>query len=260
MNIDIYTTYDLPVPYRGINIYPVLVKDYLLFNLYSGCLTIDKNSIPDPNIISMSYLEYIYYTTTKNPEETPYLFWLDRLLSLCIKEDESFLKVSDSIQRYGYNEKNRPFFKIGENIFLSEDFDDIKEIIAQQNMVELVDENISKEVRDSLDKAREFKRKISGSKSTSVEDYIISLSLVTGWSLEYIYSLTIRKFLMSIKRADNLLHYKIYLNASMSGMVQFKDTSFIKHWLTNLDDSEKYGDVSIDLQEIEDKISFESAK
>jgi len=72
--------------------------------------------------------------------------------------------------------------------------------------------------------------------------------------------MTIRKFLKSIRRMDNLIHYKIYLAASMSGMVEFKDKSFIKHWLSQLDDENKYSDVSVDLDEIQDKVSLESAK
>jgi hypothetical protein len=46
----------------------------------------------------------------------------------------------------------------------------------------------------------------------------------------------------------------------MSGMVEFKDTSFIKHWLTNIDDTDKYGDVSVGLEDMQSKVSMESAK
>jgi hypothetical protein len=262
MDISHYTTYDLPVPYKNIKLYPVTVKDYTLFNIYSRCLTVDKNSIPDPKIISMTYLEYIFNITEKNPIDYPYLIWFDRLLAMCLKEDDTFGEIEKSIKRYRYDDKTKkPFFLIQKERYTSDDFEKIKEIIAEQNMVELIDENVSKEVRDSMEKAREFKRKISGTKTASIEDYIISLSISTGWSHKYIYSMTIRKFIKSIRRMDNLIHYKIYMTASMSGMVEFKDKSFIKHWLTDLDDDEnKYGDVTVDLQEMQDKVSFESAK
>jgi hypothetical protein len=260
MDILYYTVYDLPVPYRNIKIYPVTVKDYLLFNIYSQCLTIDKNSIPDPKIISMTYLEYIFRTTEENPIDYPYLIWFDRLLQMCLKDDKTFEKIEESIKRYKYDKKGKPYFTIGDETYTPDDFDKIKEIIAEQNLVELIDENISKEVRDSLEEARAFKRKLSGEKTASVEDYIIALSITTGFALDYIYSLTIRKFIKSIRRMDNLIHYKIYLASSMSGMVEFKDKSFIKHWLTSLDDENKYEDVTVDLQEMQDKVSFESAK
>jgi len=260
MNILNNITYDLPVDYRNIKIYPVTVKDYLTFSVYSSCLLLDKNSIPNVKIIEMTELEYIYYASNENPEKTPYVLYFDRLLSLCLRDDESFNDIEKSLDRYRNDNKGKPFFIIKEEIYKPEDFDQLKLIIAKQNEVELIDENISKEVRDSLEKAREFKRKLSGNKSISIEDYIVSLSVSTGWTFDYIYSMTIRKFLKSIRRMDNLIHYKIYLGASMSGMVEFKDKSFIKHWLSDLDDEDRYSDVSLDMQEMEDKISFESAK
>jgi len=261
MDNSLQFTFDLPVLYKGLKLYPISLKDYIPFGAYSKCLTIDKNSIPDLKIISMTNLEYIYYATKENIEETPFLLLFDRLLSLCLKDDESFEKMEESVNRYEYDkETGKPFFTIGGISYNSDDFDEIRNIIAEQNLVELIDENISKEVRDSLEKAREFKRKQSGTGTISLEDYIISLSVSTGWTLDYIYTMTIRKFLKSIRRMDNLIHYKIYLAASMSGMVEFKDKSFIKHWLSQLDDENKYSDVSVDLDEIQDKVSLESAK
>lgn len=256
MSILNYITFDLPVPYRKLNIYPVTVKDYLLFNAVSECLILDKNSIPDPKIISMTELEYIYYSTEK--ENNPYLFWLDRLLALTLKEEDSFEDFEKSIFRYKYNEQHNPFFVIGDEEYNSKDFINIRNIICQQNLVDIPDENISKEVRDSLEEARKYKNK--GAKPATLEDYIVSLSTVTGWTLEYIHSLSIRKFIKSVERLNNFVHYKIYMTASMSGFVEFKDKSFIKHWLENLDEEDKYKDVALDLEAVQRKINFEDAK
>jgi Holliday junction resolvase RusA-like endonuclease len=260
MNLDLYTVYDLPVPYKTIKIYPVLVKDYAPFFTYSECLTLDKNSIPDPRIISMSYLEYLFFCTKNDINNTPYLLWLDRLLGICLKDDRSFDSIEESIKRYNYDEKGKPYIQIGEDLFYASDFEDIKKIICEQNMIELVDENIQKEVRDSLEKARAYKEKLSGTKAGSFEDYIISISVTTGWSFEYVYNMSVRKFTKSIRRLDNLIHYKIYLSATMSGMVEFKDKSFIKHWLTDLDSDSKFGDVEMNLDDVANKVSLESAK
>ena len=260
MDITNYLTYDLPVPYKNINIYPATVKDYVLFNAYVRCLTLNKNEIPDAKVISMSNLDYILYATEQNVNEQPYLYWFDRLLAMCLKDDETFIKIEDSLKRYGYNKDNKAIFMIGEEIYNSRDFDKIKTIICEQNLVDLPDENVSKEVRDSLDEAVDYKNKLAGNKPGNFEDYIISISIATGWTLEYIYSLTIRKFIKSIRRLDNLIHYKIYLASSMSGMVEFKDKSFIKHWLTNLEKENKYEEVELDLDKMKGTVSLESAK
>jgi len=259
MNIDKYTTYDLPVPYKKILIYPVTVQDYFAFMTYAECLMTEKNFIPDIKVISMTELEYLYYATQQDMEKTPYILQFDRLLSLCLKEDKSFEKIEKSIERY--EEKNgKPFFIIGDEEYDSNDYAELKKIICEQNSLELPDPTISKEVRDSLEEARKYRQKITGTMPASFEDYMISFATATGWSLEYIYSMTVRKFIKSVRRLDNLIHYKIYLAASMSGMVEFKDKSFIKHWLTNIDDSDKYSDESMDLDTMKEKISMESAK
>ena len=72
--------------------------------------------------------------------------------------------------------------------------------------------------------------------------------------------MTIRKFQKAMSRMDNLIHYKIYLAASLSGMVDFKDKSIIKHWLSNLDSKDKYSDVSVDLEEMQKKLSPDGGK
>jgi hypothetical protein len=223
---------------------------------------VDKNTIPNPEIISMTYFEYICYCSTKKEfSETPYLLWFDRMLSLCLKDDNSFENPIKSIERYKYDGKRKPYFEIAGEKYISKDFDELRKIICEQNYVDLPDENISKEVRDSLEEARRYKNKLMGNgKGVGLEDYIVSLSIATGWELDYVYNMPIRKFLKAIRRMDNLIHYKIYLAASMSGMVEFKDKSFIKHWLSSIEDENKYSDVSMELNAAKDMISMESAK
>lgn len=253
--------FDLPIKYKELNIYPVYVKNYYEFYYFSQCLTVEKNIIPDPKVISMSNLEFIFWYTENNFEKEPYLLWFDRLLSICLPENaESFQPIEKSIDKYRYDEKGRPFFEINGKAYDSKDFDEIKKIIINQNLIELPDESISKEVRDSLEEARRYKEKLSNTKTGTLEDYIVSLAVVTGWTYDYIYSLTIRKFISSLRRLDNYIHYKIYLSSSMSGMVEFKDKSFIKHWLSNINEKDKYKDVSMDLDAVRDKVSLESAK
>jgi hypothetical protein len=259
MDIKQSIIFDLPIPYKNIKIYPAIVRDYGQFMGYSECFSLEKNSIPDPKIISMTELEYLYYLYQTNKKH-PYLIWFDRVLSVCLKDNKKeFESIEKSMKRYRYDDKGKPLFIVNEEKYTAKDFAEIKKIICMQNDLELPDENISKEVRDSLEKAKLYKNKIGDEKLATLEDYIISLAILTGWNFDYIYDMTIRKFTRCLKRMDLYIHYKIFLSASMSGMVEFKDKSFIKHWLNGLD-SNIYKDVSVDLSTVQDKISFESAK
>lgn len=259
--------YDKPIEYRGLLFHPVTVENYFLFSVYSTCLVIDKNSTKEN--IGIPYLDYMFKLLEEDFQKNPYLIYFDRLLELCLPENKDSFTIDTSngeiektsLYKYNYDDKGKAFFILNGEKFYNKDFIEIRDIIATQNMVELIDNTVAKEVRDSLENAKRYKEKHSsgGGKQASLEDIIVSLSVGTGWSFEYIYKLSIRKFLKSIERLDNLIHYKIYLQASMSGMVEFKDKSFIKHWLSNLE-KDKYEDVSVDVDTVKENINFESAK
>ena len=58
---DFYLYYDKPIPYKELNIYPVKMDKYLDFHFYVNCLLLDKNSTPNPEVITMTYLQFLYY-------------------------------------------------------------------------------------------------------------------------------------------------------------------------------------------------------
>lgn len=252
---DNYFIFDDPVVYKGLKIYPARMRDYLYFHYYAQVLTLDKNSIPDFKIITMTYLEWLYYETEKGLEEKPYILWFDRLLSMVLKDDESFSDIRESLKRYRKDENGKPYFLIGEEKYTSEDFEEIKLIIAEQNVLELPDESIQKELRDKMEEARRIRQRLNQTKLCSLEEQLVAVAIYTGWDLEKIYGLTIRKYGMVIQRSDHLLHYKIYLAASMSGMVEFKDKSIIKHWLSDLT-KDKFGGAMIESDAVKNKVSL----
>jgi hypothetical protein len=161
--------------------------------------------------------------------------------------------------KYGYDESGEPYFSIDGLSFNKDDFVELRKIISSQNDLDLPDERIQKEVRDKIAEAKRYKEKLSGTSSCSLEEQIIGLAIYAGWDIEKVKNLTIRKFMLSIRRADHILTSTIYLNASLSGMVEFKDKSVIKHWLAKLG-SDKNADVIVDLASIEGKVNFSDAK
>ena len=78
--------FDEPIPYKELLIYPVTMKDYLEFHLAVSCLLIDKNSIPDVNIISMSYLRFLYYQSLENKQK----YLKDKVKIQCSYNNELF--------------------------------------------------------------------------------------------------------------------------------------------------------------------------
>jgi hypothetical protein len=195
----------------------------------------------------MPYLDYLIYSGN---EENHNIEKLAGLLYICLKE-----KVEDI--KYSVNQKSQCVLSISGIDIDSSDFEEIKNIIFQQNLIEVPDYTIQKEIRDKIEEGKRLRMKDSG-KMASLEDQIISLSVSSGISLDEIYKMTYRKFSKSLGRMDLLIHYKIFLQSSMSGMVEFKDKSFIKHWLTEIK-TENNSDM-VELDAMKKKISFEDKK
>lgn len=251
---DYFYIYDNPVPYKEdtedeLLIYPVSMRDYLSFHFYASCFLLEKNSVADPKVISMSYLEYMY---SISDDKNRHVLLFDGVLRIVLRKP-------DMAFRPYYSEDGKPYFEIDGREYNADDFDNLKEIITEQNLFELPNELIQKEVRDKMEETRRFREKINNSKMASLEDQIIAVAIYTGWGLDKIYDLSIRKFIKTLQRADHMLHAKIYLAASVSGFVDFKDKSIIKHWLSEIgNDSEQ--SVTVPLEDVQSKINLSSAK
>ena len=243
--IDYYLTYDEPVPYKGLLIYPATMRQYLDFHTYATCLLYEKNSVPNPRFISMSYLRYIFYLAEE--ENSPALYLCFMLLKLVLKIDND-----DDIKFY--KKEDKAFFSIKDVEYNSDDFNEIKNIICIQNEIEQIDETIKKEIRDALKKAQEYKMAQNKNKMCSLEDQMLCVVISSSLKLEDIYNLTIRKFSKILARIDHKMHYEIYLSASMSGFVEFKDKDALKHWMVDLTKEDIYSDAKIDKDEMQSKI------
>lgn len=247
--------FDLPVEYKNLKLYPITMMDYFEFAYYSDCLMLEKNSISNPELaiktISMSYLEYLFFSNT---DENRLLEKMVNLFRLVLKRDDTF-EI-----RYIFDKNGKPLLIIDNYTYNSQDFDELKTLIAEQNDLDLPNEKIQKSVREKLEEARKFKQKINGSKLASLEEQMIALSLFSGISMSEVYKMTIRKFFLSIKRANHMVMSNIYLTASMSGFVSFKDKSILKGWLADITVEDKYADVKVDPDALQKKINFEDAK
>lgn len=248
MNYDVFLYTDQPIPYKELLFYPIKVKDYTNFLWCVQSLLIDKNAIPDINIISMSYLEFLFHLADNG--ETIHLQQLLTLFTMVLHIDVDDIKL--------YRKNNKPYIVIKEIEYDYNDLIEIKRIILLQNDIDDIDETIQKELRDELEKAEQLKAQMSGKQPGTFEDNIICLmTAIPGLSLDDIYEMPIRKFNKALKRADHKLHYEIYLAASMSGFVTFKDKNAIKHWMSNLDETDKYKDVTMGIDELQNKIATE---
>jgi len=245
--------YDEPVPYKNLMIYPTTMKDYIPFFTCVDCLMINKNNIPDVKIISMSYLDYLFYKSKEEVEKFT-LTKLSEALKLSLKIEQDKIKYIQN--EYGKYELDLNGEKIN-----ATDFDIIREIICLQNGVELPDENIPPDLQKALDEAQSYYNEThSSGKVGSLEDQMICVSISTPYKFKDIYELTIRKFTKILQRVDYKLHYQIYMTAQMGGMVSFKAP--IGHWTNDLSKTfeEKYANVMVDSEGFTSKVNMTDLK
>lgn len=198
---------------KALLIYPVNVESYFEFYYSIRCLLQEKNKIPDPKIISMSYLDFLFYLIENAEDGTEIRRMLGGLFKLCCYvEDENFT--------YYKNNKGKTILVINDIEYDKNDFDNIKKIICYQNMPDYDDSYIDPELEEALNEANNMQTENQG--ETSLERQLICVSKEYPYKLEELYKIPIRKFVQMLKVADDQLHYKIYKTGECSGMVSFK--------------------------------------
>lgn len=238
-----YFVYDEPVPYKELLIHPVTMREYLSFHLAVNCLIFEKNKIPEPKIIKMSYLDFLFYLINQDANGEYISFLLVELFRLCLHIEAEQIK-------YIYDDKGKVKLILNDVTYDKNDFDNIKNIILYQNIPDYDDTYIDPKVEQALQEAQDFMNR-NKKKMASLEDQLICVSISTPLKLNDIYELTIRKFTKTLQRVDYKLHYSIYKQAEMSGMVSFKEE--INHWMSELK-NDKYSDVIVDYGEFKKKI------
>ncbi len=256
-----FFTYDEPIPLNGLFLYPVKMRQYINFHKNIDCLLYNKNRIPDPRFISMSYLEFISIISSV---ENNTLLKLENILYLCfnLNRERFYIDYDQDergkplffIKEYKKNPENEDDWEIlNEWMFTYKDFKLIREIICEQNSIELPNEKIDPKVEKALLEAQELINKQNNyQKISSLEKQMISVWLNSCSNWDQIFNLSIRKFVLALEMKDKELHYQIYKTASMNGFVEFKKP--ITHYLYDSTE-DKYAHLVSDYGEFKNKIS-----
>lgn len=235
---------------ESITLYPIKMKDIILFQQYQSALTLRKDSIfCEKAFIKMEYLDFLKYTC-RNEElaqryHMPLLsYYYDFIIGIfqLACSDETEIK---------YNSQNLDLFINGFQI-TNAVFEDLRRILILQNDIDFdVDEFINMDTVKALEKAKEFEAKKNKEKS-DIEDYIDSFIIQMKVPEEYVSNLTIRKFWRYIKRINKHEEYQACRSGEMSGMVTFKEP--LPHWMTSIEVTDKYENLKSDADKLRSKI------
>lgn len=93
------------VVYKNIKIYPFLMSDYEKFEKLSNILLFDKNQIPDPQIIKMSYLKFLLTVVPHNEKYKNISELLDKLFGYVFKDNNVYLTYENEKIIINFTEK-----------------------------------------------------------------------------------------------------------------------------------------------------------
>lgn len=261
--IEPYRAFDEPIPYKGLLIYPVKAQDQYKFMSSLGVLNIQKNRIPDVQIIQMSYLQFVFGLILNDIE------WREKFIQvMCLCFDVEMADcANDRIRRgafwneFGESEEELIFHlngyaidfiekdgKLGivikEQFLDSNDFDTLIKYIHYQNLYNYFDEFMNDDVKEIVEKFYAMKNK--GIKPPTFEEKILSVMAelgVTKCQVAKMSMISIEQlFHIAVRKTDYVVEHNYRANAMTD-----KKLPDVEHWAYK-SNKERFSEVFVDAQ------------
>ena len=227
INIDylkeVYFPFDKPVDYKllcgvEINIYPVALEDSIFFNTSYGILDIDKNSSSDPEVISMSYLKFLF---TRILSEDSHKQQFYNICHLCLHMDYPYISLDKNKRPLLMEidkEADQPIF-----VITQKEFDDIRKIILYQNILNYDDQYINPDLKKAMQEQDELMAK--NINIPSLERRIAIIASHTGIVPKEQFKMSLRSHNLLFKEVTGEVNYQatkaISLYAGKSDLVEW---------------------------------------
>ena len=283
-----YFTFDLPVAFNGLYLYPVTVRHYNEFLVANSCLLLNKND--DPKGVPMTHLEYLIHKM-HDKEEGPIWCWKFSLLcELCLrvknglycKHCGKFLAYEEYVERleqvkaapekgaellrcdcgqgsfeeaikYKPDEKTKKMHLIIRGIDIGpQDFNRMRKFILYQNLPDFKDDSwVHPAIRADQAAKAELQAKVNGRPSASLERQIVCVCAKSPYKIEEIYDMSMRKFISLLGVVDDALNYEATRIGLATGLASPKGP--IEHWVYRKERG--LYDTAVDLASFKEKIN-----
>lgn len=235
-----------PQNWRGINFYPIKLKDGSTQELFYKVLQWPKKFIEDEQIQRLSYLKYLIYVvghTEKNILED-----LSQLLELVTQKNVEFSYEFINGDSSDFLNGLVIYFTIGEERFTEQDFDVIREVILLQNglstgWIESYDPELEKM---SIDEMNRYD-------SLTTEEEIFKLCSLMKCPVSTLEDYTLYQFKKHFHQQILLFQYDLYAPLEVSGQISSKNgREIVKPYFTHIDEGGRYSNVLIPLDDFFD--------
>jgi hypothetical protein len=249
-----------PQEYKGISFYPLKVKDTKETKTFYRLFTCPKTYIADRQILRMSYLKFLLYVVQGSIDSTTEKISLQAEIEFFLKHvcriKEEKVSVSffykEHLENEDLYEKHELFISIRrtsveENIILTEqDFDNIREIILEQNgtSVEYIESYNPK-----LEKDLEFL--MGNSEPLNYAEEIFSFCALTKMTEIEAGEKTLFQFSSRLQREMLLKDYEIFKAMESAGFIssKIKSKELFKHYLGHIPKAGRYDSLLLNADE-----------
>lgn len=272
--VDKYVALQKPIPLYDLQIKPILVKDFFQFNDAKDVLQIEKNKIPNIEIIQMTYLRFVlmiileeerfkedlltilslslgvqYDATKRNPSFAP-----NEILAQQIRKDVTELWINGWDVKFKLNGDNVVLCLYdGDNIVEINDtqFDDVRKVILFQNIYRYDDMEMSEDFRRVVEEYYRLKNK--DIVLPTLEDKLVAICISSSYKIEELYTMPLRIFDALLEASIDKLEYQV--NKLIVNLAQCKvDGLPLSHWVYKTK-KDKYSEIFTDAQDLVKKVT-----
>lgn len=129
-------------------------------------------------------------------------------------------------------------------------FDELRQIVCYQNILDHDDEYIDPELKAELEEAARLRNPNAVQPSLEKQEACILTN--SAYTFETIKDMTIRKMVLLLRTIDAKLHYMAYRQGELSGMVKFNKE--IDHWIYSNNKPNKFDSI-VSLDSLKNKIN-----
>jgi len=232
----------LPQVYKGVKFHPIRLRDVEYKDILYSTFGIPKMHIQDPMILKMSYLKFLLWVAERSVKGNGTVFEerVKKFLKYSTKEDEIKFSYKEDLSHPIETERIQLLVHIGNTVFTEHEFDNIREIILEQNGIGI---EYIETYNHELEKILSNQTRNSGI-STNLSDEVFSLCSTLGVPIQDIENYTMHQFQSHLRRAVLLADYYVYRPLEASGQITLKKGE-IKHFLASLPDMGRYDSILV---------------
>jgi len=239
--------FGLPQTYKGLEFYPVKIKDMKYYTSFYNLFTVPKNVASDKDIIRMSYLRFIIAMWPDKDKRDKTIKDIEDFFTYVTKRQKVKIETRIIDSSKPYTAENSMAYVVIDDVEISEwEFEELREIILEQNgsSIEYVNQ-YHPELEQKLMRSH-------GGSDIDFADQIFTLAILLHKNPVEIGEYTIYQLQNIFDRMITLKQFDLYQPLVATGEIKMQGGE-LKHYLYHRGKKGRYEDILIASETFFDK-------